>query len=77
MKKTFSILLSLILVFSTAVYVNADNTISSGKDTNLSHIIKFEDGGKDYVYIINGIENHCLVPPEDFNPLTATDEELA
>ena len=47
------------------------------KKIPVSHIIEFEDGGKDYVYIVDGIENHFLVPPEDFNPITATDEELA
>ena len=35
------------------------------------------DGGKDYTYFVNGIENHYFVPPEDFNPLTASDAELA
>lgn len=34
------------------------------------------DGGKEYVYNIDGIENVFPVPPENFNPLTATDEQL-
>lgn len=77
MKKTFSLLLSLLLVICASLHVNANISAISDNDSNLSHIIEFEDGGKDYVYIINGIENHCLVPPEGFNPLTASDEELA
>ena len=47
------------------------------KKIPVSHIIEFEDGGKDYVYIVDGIENHFLVPPEGFDPITATDEELS
>jgi hypothetical protein len=46
-------------------------------DETVSYITEFEDGGRDYVYIIDDIEHHCLVPPEGFSPLTATDEELA
>ena len=40
------------------------------------YTVYFEDGGKDVVYVIDGIENHCLVPPAGFDPLTASDEEL-
>lgn len=36
----------------------------------------YSDGGKDYVYVLDGIENHCLVPPSSFDPLNASDEEL-
>lgn len=46
-------------------------------DETVSYITEYEDGGRDYVYIIDDIEHHCLVPPEGFSPLTATDEELA
>ncbi len=77
MKKLFPFILSLLLVLYTSLHVNANNTITTDNNDNLSHVIDFEDGGKDYVYIINGIENHCLVPPEGFNPLTASDKELA
>ena len=76
MKKHLSIILSLLLVLCTSLYVNANTSPITDKDDNLSYIVEFEDGGKDYVYIIYGVENHCLVPPEGFNPLTASDEDL-
>ena len=43
-------------------------------DETVSYITEYEDGGRDYVYIIDDIEHHCLVPPEGFSPLTATDD---
>ncbi len=43
---------------------------------NYQFVIQFEDGGKDVVYVIDGIENHCLVPPRGFDPLYASDDEL-
>lgn len=38
---------------------------------------EYPDGGKKYTYYIEGVANHCYVPPTGFNPLTASDEELA
>lgn len=52
-----------------------ENATTTNQITD-KYIIEFEDGGRDYVYIYNGIEHHTLVPPEGFDPITATDEEL-
>lgn len=41
------------------------------------HIEELSDGGKIYVYIIDGIENSFPVPPDEFDPLNASDETLA
>lgn len=39
-------------------------------------LASFPDGGKIYTFVIDGIENNFPVPPEGFNPLTASDETL-
>ncbi len=41
------------------------------------HIEELNDGGKIYVYYIDGIENDFPVPPDGFKPLEASDEDLA
>ncbi len=38
--------------------------------------IRFSDGGKEYVYNINGTTVHSPIPPNGFDPLTATKSEL-
>ncbi len=38
--------------------------------------IRFSDGGKEYVYNINGATVYSPMPPNGFNPLTATKSEL-
>ena len=47
--------------------------------TNLTcaQVVPLADGGTDYVYDINGVENTFPVPPAGFNPLKATDTQLA
>ena len=80
MKKLLSSILALILcfsllsTFSLAATVDEDSTHI--QELEYDRVVDLPDGGKDYVYIIEGIENHYLVPPEDFNPLTATDAQL-
>ncbi len=34
------------------------------------------DGGKIYVYKVDGVTHQFPLPPEDFDPLSATDEQL-
>lgn len=48
----------------------------SGSHLALSEVHSLPDGGKAYVYNINGIDNVFPVPPKGFNPLTATDAQL-
>ena len=80
MKKFLSYILAvamcLALMPTISFAATDDETSVNIQELEYDHVIDFPDGGKDYVYIIEGIENHYLVPPEGFNPLTATDEEL-
>lgn len=80
MKKFLSCILAvamcLALMPTISFAATDDETSVNIQELEYDHVIDFPDGGKDYVYIIEGIENHYLVPPEGFNPLTATDEEL-
>jgi hypothetical protein len=59
--------------------VETKNVIPSTNDfetVSYDSVSVFLDGGKDYIYVIDGVENHYLVPPDGFTPLTATDDEL-
>ena len=81
-KKILAFAISIILCISTyipAVFAidSYETSFSDFKHIDYDYITEFSDGGKDYVYIINGVVNHALVPPEDFNPITASDEILA
>ena len=64
---------------STASTLNAygmeDNTPASGK-LQCDYVEELPDGGKKYVYVIDGAEHTFPVPPEGFSPLTASDEQL-
>lgn len=40
------------------------------------YIIVLDDGGKEYVYTIDGNKVHFMIPPDDFDPVNASDEEL-
>lgn len=55
---------------------NIENSASGFSHIDYDYVTEFSDGGKDYVYIIDGMANHALVPPDDFDPLTASDEML-
>ena len=63
----------------TASTLNAygmeDNTPASGK-LQCDYVEELPDGGKKYVYVIDGAEHTFPVPPEGFSPLTASDEQL-
>ena len=41
------------------------------------YTVDHEDGGKSYIYEVNGLRVEIPVPPADFEPLNATDEKLA
>lgn len=58
-----------------AITNNVENTYT--EKVAFSSIETLPDGGLDYTFFVEGIENHYYVPPVDFNPLTATDETLA
>lgn len=76
-KKFLSLLMGVaVLCVSILPAFAADVDTIDCDSVSYDYVTEFDDGGKDYVYIIAGVKNHYLVPPEDFDPLTATDEEL-
>ena len=81
-KKLFSMLMALaiILSFSTTSAFAASassNDAPSFERIEYDGIEVLEDGGKIYTYIIDGVENKFPVPPDGFDPLTATNEQLS
>ena len=76
-KKFLSLLMGVaVLCVSILPAFAADVDTIDCDSVSYDYVTEFDDGGTDYVYIIAGVKNHYLVPPEDFDPLTATDEEL-
>lgn len=45
-------------------------------EENNMEVSYFDDGGRLYTYTVDGVKNYYPVPPEGFNPVTATDEQL-
>lgn len=78
-QKTIATLLAISMIFLLSTSVTAINVSKFPNQESISYtsVDILPDGGKDYTYFVNGIENHYFVPPEDFNPLTASDAELA
>lgn len=67
------------LSFTFSSYtLGADETLDGWKEEPVSYdkVVTFEDGGKDYIYLIDGVENHYFVPPKGFKPVDASDEML-
>lgn len=73
-----SLLTAVILMCSiTVTPAFAETFLGNGDEyIQYDHIEYLPDGGKIYVYIIDGIENDFPVPPEGFNPLEASNEML-
>ena len=72
MKKIIAGISAVALCLLMSVGINAES-----KNNENKYIVDLDDGGKDYVQIENDVEIHSLVPPSGFNPIEATDEELA
>lgn len=73
LKKVLAFVLCLSMIFVSST------TLAFATDTDTlrcSYIEDLPDGGKIYVYVIDGVENMFPVPPEGFHPLTASDEAL-
>lgn len=74
-------LLAVVCVFSfgvTGVFAaSEDSATPTFKAVNYESVEELEDGGKIYTYIIDGVVNKFPVPPQDFNPLTASNEQLS
>lgn len=60
-----------------SVFADSSKTVEKTHYLQCDHIEELSDGGKIYVYYIDGIENDFPVPPEGFNPVKASDEDLA
>lgn len=73
--KVFSVCLVLCMLFS-AISFSVSAEESTGELLTCDEVIELDDGGKIYVYNIDGVINEFPVPPEGFNPLTATDKQL-
>lgn len=75
----FALILSMMLLLLPAHAITIDNQADAAIEMGVTYdtITIFPDGGKDYKFYVDGIENHYLVPPDGFVPLTASDEDLA
>lgn len=72
---TLAIVFSFGAVNALDAYDAADDEQSTVK-LEYDRIEELADGGKIYVYIVDGTEHRFPVPPKGFKPLTATDEQL-
>lgn len=73
---TLAIVFSLGAANTLDAYDAGDNNEQAAVMLEYDRIEELPDGGKIYVYIIDGTEHQFPVPPEGFKPLTATDEQL-
>lgn len=85
MKKTTRRVISSITTLAIAMSFGTVNALEAYKaeeyeqtvvKLNYERIDELSDGGKIYIYCIDGVEHKFPVPPEGFNPLAATDEQL-
>ncbi len=61
----------------TAFAYSGSGANNSYPEYQCDHIEYLDDGGRIYVYFIDGIKNSFPVPPDGFDPLTASDEDLS
>lgn len=77
MKKFVMFLMAIAMVFTFSVgAVAADVDEGEGEKLTCARVEELPDGGHIYTYLVRGVEHHFPVPPEGFDPLTATDEQL-
>lgn len=72
-----AVCLTVLLLPSKASALTNSAVEAYTEDVTFSSVDTLPDGGLDYTFFVEGIENHYFVPPEGFNPLTASDETLA
>ncbi len=77
--KITALISSLVLTCTITMTTVADaaDTTETSRLLQCDHIVELSDGGKIYVYYIDGVENDFPVPPAGFKPIDASDEELA
>ncbi len=75
----FALSLSMLLLMLSTTAMASDYQTDGATEINIAYdaVTVFPDGGKDYIFYIEGTENHYLVPPIGFTPLTASDEDLS
>lgn len=76
MLMVFTMFLSFGTINANAASANADDTPSFER-VECDSVEVLEDGGKIYTYVIDGVVNKFPVPPDGFDPLTATNEQLS
>lgn len=80
-RRIISSITSLAMVFSFGAAnaldaYNSDISEPQSVKLNYDSIEELPDGGKIYVYNVDGVVSKFPVPPEGFKPLDATDEQL-
>ena len=73
--RIIAFILCFTMMFGLSVTAFAETT-DNAETLKYDYVTELPDGGKIYTFVIDGIENNFPVPPEGFNPLTASDETL-
>ncbi len=77
MKKFFALIMAIAMVLTLPINAGAmEEERTERKELDYERVEELPDGGYIYTYIVRGVEHHFPVPPDGFNPLTATDEQL-
>lgn len=86
MKNKIRKFMSMLMAFTMFLSLSTINAFAASEATDeapsferveCDSVEVLEDGGKIYTYVIDGVVNKFPVPPDDFDPLTATDEQLS
>ena len=77
--KMTALLLSVVMAISAqTAFADCDSVPNTSyPEYQCDHIEYLDDGGRIYVYYIDGIKNSFPVPPDGFDPLTASDDDLS
>lgn len=77
LNKVLAILFSVTLICASSSMMVYAADLTDSDNLQYDYVTELPDGGKIYTYIIDGVENNFPVPPDGFDPLTASDETLA
>lgn len=69
-------LVTISIISMSSLSASANSIENQNEKLQCQEIVSLPDGGKIYVYQIDGIINEFPVPPEGFNPLNASNETL-
>jgi len=73
---TLSLFTCSLMSTTSASTTDSTNTLGDTTRINVSTVKALPNGGSRYTYTIDGQEIYMLAPPEKFNPIEATDEQL-